>query len=80
MSTDFEYWTTDEEISDREQLLLEFEKMLNDEDNEYETKKTPMSYNCDHNWVKTGESPLSGKFWYNCKNCKLPREEYESNR
>lgn len=39
--------------------------------------ESPKSSKCDHEWILTGTSPLTGETWYNCKKCDLPKEKSE---
>ena len=36
--------------------------------------KIETNMTCDHNWEYSGESPLTGQTWWNCKNCGVARE------
>ena len=76
-------WDDDEELMTDEELLAEFEKMLNEEDNEYETlakyaKHKPDT--CMHYWIKTGVSPVLDEQWFNCKKCGIKKELYEKSK
>lgn len=37
----------------------------------------PPIFTCNHEWIVTGSSPISGDIWVNCKKCDMPIEEYE---
>ena len=66
---------------DEDDLLKEFEKMLNGESNEYQMpKKTYISkpMHCHyHDWELVGRSPVLDEPWYNCKKCGISKEKYE---
>jgi hypothetical protein len=69
---------------DEDNLLIEFEKMLNDEPNEYKevAKKTYTAkpeYCFSHTWEIVGRSPVLDLPWYNCKKCGIAKEKYEKN-
>ena len=69
-------------FDDEDDLLNEFEKMLNGEANEYEevSKKTYTASpeHCfRHTWEKVGYSPVLNDPWYNCSKCGLAKEEYD---
>ena len=34
---------------------------------------------CKHEFVETGQSPITGKVWRNCKHCDLPIEKLDPN-
>ena len=37
-----------------------------------------MSKYCKHEWEVTGRSPVLDEVWKNCKKCKMPKEDYDS--
>ncbi len=71
-------WEPDE---DRDDILKEFEKMLNDEDNSYQMPEKTYTASPDHckyhRWELVGRSPVLDDPWYNCEKCGMPKEEYE---
>ena len=63
-----------------EELLKEFEKMLNLEDNDYEELAKDASVSpgsCYHVWEMTGRSPVLDTEWFNCKKCRIKKEVYD---
>jgi len=82
----FDLWDIDEEdFLDEEELLREFEKMLNGEDNEYEEATKDMSFytrpdKCIHTWETTGRGPVTNEEWFNCKKCGIKKELYEKSK
>ena len=72
----------DDDFFDEDELLREFEKMLNDEPNKYKevakktyTAKPEYCYN--HTWEKVGDSPVLNTPWYNCKKCGIAKEAHD---
>ena len=70
----------DEDFLDEKTLLIEFEKMLNGEVNEYdkmsEKEKSEKQKSCYyHVWEIVGYSPVLDIPWYNCKKCGAAKEE-----
>ena len=71
---------SDDYSFDEDDLLKEFEKMLNGETNnykevakkEYDTKPSSCYF---HVWEIVGHSPVLNVPWYNCKKCGMPKEE-----
>jgi len=77
-------WFGDDEETDEEALLREFEKMINEPE-----EKTPPPFTkkqfqneCKHKWINTGVNPNTGEHWQDCKHCSMKKEDYErkSNR
>ena len=65
-------WFDDEDELDEKKLLKEFEQMLGkDEDNPVDPEK------CYHQWTLTGHGPVTNTPWYDCKKCKIKKEDYE---
>ena len=66
---------------DEDDLLKEFEKMLNDEPNDYKIPKktytTKPEYCPYHNWELVGRSPVLDLPWYNCTKCGMSKEKYD---
>jgi hypothetical protein len=72
----------EQDMFDETELLLEFEKMLNGDDNEYdrlsEEERKKKQKDCySHYWELVGSGPVTDTPWYNCKNCGISKEEYE---
>lgn len=73
------YWNDDDE----NKLLIEFEKMLEEQDNEYEELSkdrkitTTDPKNCRHVWIEVGRSPVLNDPWINCRKCNIKKEIYE---
>ena len=59
-----DWWSEDDE----EQLLVEFEKMLSGQDNDYDSlgsNRSPKKDKCMHSWVFQCKSPVLDEDWYN---------------
>ena len=72
----------EEDFFDENELLVEFEKMLNGDTNKYkevsEKEQDDKQKSCyDHSWEIVGRGPVSDIPWYNCKKCGITKEEYE---
>lgn len=72
----------EESFFDDKELLDEFEKMLNGENNDYHKmskeereKKQKDCYS--HYWELVGSGPVTDTPWYNCKICGMSKEDYE---
>ena len=72
----------EDDFFNEDDLLAEFEKMLNGEDNEYgklskeeQKKKEADCYY--HIWEVIGRSPVLDLPWYHCKKCGMKKEDYD---
>ena len=75
----------EEDYLDEKELLIEFEKLINGEKNEYDELAKDKSFysrpdNCRHVWISTGRSPILDTPWFNCKNCGMKKEVYDKSR
>ena len=70
-----------EEEESEDELIREFEKLLYNEDNNYEELKNKTTGNnpdeCSHIWKSTGRSPVLDTPWFNCEKCGIKKETHE---
>lgn len=75
------YWESewDGPVTD-EQLLFEFEKMIQEDKKKLPPIPKNDPDNCYHVWEVVGSGPVTDTPWFNCKYCKIRKEDYEKSK